>query len=171
MLQGVCVDPGQSAVLEPGKRYYLFPDGSHHFYVSKFPNQDAHMGCFQTLHFQIVEKEEWPQEPAELPIGLDPKKIYRAQLIWRKPGYKFVELRDYYIRPKKTHVDFYKDISLKECCGCFPLHWFTDFEETSIAKNETKIIDLETKFNKNDPISLKNETQMENYEQLSLFDF
>ena len=129
MLTGICIDPGQSAVLEKGTRYYLFANGPKHFYVSKFPNQGAHNGCFQAKYFQVSEKEDWPMEPDSVEVALDPEKIYKANLTWRKPGYQFVELKEYYIRPNGTHGFFYHDRDLKKCGGCFPLHWFENFEE------------------------------------------
>ncbi|MEC1744145.1 hypothetical protein [Schinkia azotoformans] len=54
MLQGTCIDTGQTTVLEKGKSYFLFPNGPIHFYVSKFPNRDSHRGCFSGKYFQII---------------------------------------------------------------------------------------------------------------------
>jgi hypothetical protein len=111
MLEGVCIDTGQTVVLEKGKSYFLFPNGTKHYYVSKFPNQNGHKGCFQAIYFQIIKKEEWPQEPERLSIILDQEKVYKANLIWRRIGYKSTELREYYVRPKATHGYFYQERS------------------------------------------------------------
>jgi hypothetical protein len=169
MLQGICIDQGQTTVLEKGKRYFLFPNGSRHFYVSKFPNRDAHKGCFQTCYFQIIEKQEWPQEPKMISISLDPEKIYKANLIWRKPGYRSTELKTYYVQPKMTHGYFYHDSNLKRCGGCFPLHWYSDFVEVE-QESELDIIDFDIKFEKNDLPIFESEPKLVNYVQLSLFD-
>jgi hypothetical protein len=170
MLQGVCVDSGQSAVLQKGTSYYLFPNGVNHFYVSLFPNPNAHKGCFQKAYFQIIEKELWPEEPEVIPVGLDPEQIYKAQLTWRKPGYKSVELKDYYIRPKKTHCYLYQDSRLEDCRGCFPLHWFTNFEpyfHEIVLEN----IDFVIETDEIEPIMAENVPIFNKYEQLSLFEF
>lgn len=172
MLQGVCTNPGQTAVLERGKRYFLFHAGSNHFYVSNFPNPNAHKGCFQAKYFQLVEKEEWPQEPEIKSINLDPEKLYKAKLIWRKPGYKSTELKEYYLRPKITHGTFYHESHLKECGGCFPLYWFSDFEEVSLDILEIidqEIPDFDIEFDKSDQFLAESERIPANYEQLSLF--
>lgn len=166
MLQGVCVDPGQTAVLEKYKKYYLFPNGINHFYVSNFPSNCSHMGCFQSAYFQILKKEEWPPEPAVKSVILDPQKVYSAKLIWRKPGYKFVELKDYYLRLCKTHVDVFKEINLSQYCGCLPVHWFTNFREI-----ETETAGIEPVLEENVPICTESEPKITKYEQLSLFDF
>jgi hypothetical protein len=52
------VDTGETTVLEKGKKYFLFPGGSNNYYVSKFPNANAHTGCFRKSLFQIVQEEE-----------------------------------------------------------------------------------------------------------------
>lgn len=170
MLQGICLEPEQAAVLEKGKSYYLFPNGANHYYVSKFPNSGAHMGCFQNSYFQIIEKELWPEEPEIRSVRLDPEKVYRAKLIWREPGYKSIELKDYYIKPKATHGYFYCDSALKECRGCFPLHWFTGFEETILDIIDQEIPDFDIDFEESDQFSFESEPNIANYVQLSLFD-
>jgi hypothetical protein len=58
LLQGICVDTGETTVLEKGKKYFLFPGGSNNYYVSKFPNANAHTGCFRKSLFQIVQEKE-----------------------------------------------------------------------------------------------------------------
>jgi hypothetical protein len=171
MLKGVCIDPGQTALLEKGKSYFLFPNGTMHYYVSKFPNRNAHKGCFQSKYFQLIENEAWPQEPELLSIILDPEKLYKAKLIWRKPGYKSTELKEYYILPKTTHGYFYKDSKLKECCGCFPLYWFADFIEVDLEESEPEIVDFDIETKENIPFFIENEQKIANYVQLSLFDF
>jgi hypothetical protein len=171
MLKGVCKDPGQTAVLEKGKVYFLFPNGRNHFYVSNFPNFRAHKGCFQSSYFQVIEKEQWPQEPEMKSYCLDPEKVYIANLIWRKPGYKAVALKEYYIKPRTTHCDFYQDSNLTELGGCFPLHWFTDFVEAVIDESVIEIPDFDIEFEENDLFSVESEPKITKYEQLSFFDF
>jgi hypothetical protein len=170
MLQGICIDTGQSAVLERGTRYFLFPNGPRNFYVSKFPNQNAHKGCFQANYFQIIEKEEWPLEPEILPVSLNSEKVYKAKLIWRRPGYKMTELKEYYVKPGDTHGTFYHDSSLTKLGGCFPLHWFANFIEVEPEEVEPEIIDFDIDFEESEQILIETEPKLAKYEQLSLFD-
>jgi hypothetical protein len=133
-MQGRCIDPGATLTLELNKVYYLFPNGPHAYYVSRFNRQGAHFGCYQAAHFELIQEqqEDWPPEPAAAPINLDPGKLYLARLIWRRPGYKQTKLQHYYIKPGKTHAYFYRQYYagiLEEFGGCFPQHWFTDFQE------------------------------------------
>ncbi|WP_458412756.1 hypothetical protein ACNQFZ_18390 [Schinkia sp. CFF1] len=58
MLQGICIDTGQTTVLEKGKLYFLFQNGETHFYVSKFPRIDSHTGCYKANRFQIIQNIE-----------------------------------------------------------------------------------------------------------------
>ncbi|QCJ45585.1 sugar ABC transporter (plasmid) [Bacillus sp. S3] len=80
-------------------------------------------------------------EPAVRKITLRRDKTYRARLIWRKPGYSEVALKGYYIFPLKTHCYFYDDVALTKLKGCFPLHWFNDFQEISNIIEETSLED------------------------------
>ena len=108
---------------------------------------------------------------------MDPDKVYRAFLFWRKPGYKGTELKEYYLKSKKTHAYFYHDEGLTRCAGCFPLHWFSVFEEMVEGEEEIldlidqKVPDLDIKFHENDSFLAESEREETNYEQLSLFDF
>lgn len=52
------MDTGETTVLEKGKNYFLFPSGLDHYYVSKFPRETAHCGCFHKSLFQIVQEKE-----------------------------------------------------------------------------------------------------------------
>ncbi|MFF2449342.1 hypothetical protein ACFVSW_20070 [Neobacillus sp. NPDC058068] len=171
MQEGVCIDPGHSAVLQKGTSYYLFPNGTQHFYVSKFPNWNAHKGCFQAKYFQIIEKELWPEEPEVRSFSLDPEKVYKANLIWRKQGYKSIELKEYFVRPRETHGRFYQDGSLKVHRGSFPLHWFTDFLTVDFVENVTETTDFVIEFDESEQFLIESEPLIANYEQLSLFDF
>lgn len=168
MLQGICVDTAATTVLEKGKTYFLFPCGPNHYYVSKFPNANAHTGCFRKSLFQIVQEDEWPPEP---PVGnvpvLDSSKIYKAKLVWRTRGYRDTKLGTYYLRPNGTHAYFYRDRELKRHGGCFPLHWFADFREMGEEEAETNVAVLETKA----PECETKEEMHETFEQMNIFDF
>ncbi len=170
MMQGICINQGQTSVLEKGKSYFLFPNGTQHYYVSNFPNQNAHKGCFQMKYFQLVQKEEWPAEPEMKDLSLDREKVYKANLVWRKPGYKCVQLKDYYVQPKNTHGNFYKDSNLKKFGGCFPLHWFTDFTEVDPDANEPDIFDFVIDSEETGLLLAAIEPETINYVQLSLFE-
>jgi hypothetical protein len=168
LLQGICIDASLTMVLEKGKTYFLFPIGPDHYYVSRFPNANAHTGCFHKSLFQIVQEDEWPTEPAadNVPV-LDSSKIYKAKLIWRTRGYRDTKLGTYYLRPSGTHAYFYHDRELKRPGGCFPLHWFAEFREVDANENETNEVVFETE-------ALECETKEEiheTFEQMSIFDF
>lgn len=131
----------------------------------------SHKGCFQTKYFQIIEKDIWPEEPEARLVNLDPEKVYKAKLIWRKPGYKSVELKEYFIQPKETHGAFYHDDKLETLRGCFPLHWFSDFLEVEHGENVAEMTNFVSRINENDQFLAESEPSIANYEQLSLFDF
>jgi hypothetical protein len=98
---------------------------------------------------------------------LDSSKVYKAKIVWRRPGYKQVKLGVYYLQPLKTHAYFFHDKQLKRFGGCFPLHWFADFREVNLEENETNEVVFETE-------ALECETKEEipeNFEQMSIFDF
>jgi hypothetical protein len=168
LLQGICVDASLTMVLEEGKKYFLFPGGPDHYYVSRFPNANAHTGCFRKSLFQIVQEDEWPPEPAADNVpALDSSKIYAAKLIWRKRGYQQVKLGTYYLQPVRTHAHVYRDKQLKKCVGCFPLHWFAEFREMNADEDEINEVVLETK-------TLEREIEEEKpemFEQMNIFDF
>jgi hypothetical protein len=170
MLKGICIDPGQTVVLEKGKSYFLFPNGTKHYYVSDFNNKNAHKGCFQALYFQIAKEEERLAEPVAKSVSLDPDKVYKAKLIWRKPGYKFIELKEYFVKLSKTHCDFYNDINLKKYFGCFPLHWFANFEEAQQEETVQEICDSVIEFEESEVISVESVPKTIKFVQLSLFD-
>ncbi|XLP22116.1 sugar ABC transporter [Bacillus toyonensis] len=48
--------------------------------------------------------------------------------MWRPKGYRDKPLKGYVIKPSKTHCCFWHDKERKRFAGCFPLHWFRDFE-------------------------------------------
>jgi hypothetical protein len=168
LLQGICIDASLTMVLEKGKTYFLFPIGSDHYYVSRFPKANAHTGCFHKSLFQIVQKDEWPPEPAadNVPV-LDSSKIYAAKLVWRKRGYQQVKLGAYYLQPAGTHAYVHRDKQLKKRVGCFPLHWFEDFREVNVEETETNEAVLETEVSERET----KEEMPENFEQMSIFDF
>jgi len=167
MLQGICVDPGQTAVLTKGTSYYLFPNGSNHYYVSNFPNQGAHKGCYSKEYFQLDEQEIWPEEPELRDIQLDPNKIYRASLIWRRSGYRGTALKEYFLKTKKTHAYFYHDEDLQKLCGCFPFHWFAGVEEVEPDKVDG---DINLDFTEANLFLEESVHKEKVFEQMSLFD-
>ncbi|MFL0364640.1 hypothetical protein ACH0BF_16675 [Pseudobacillus sp. 179-B 2D1 NHS] len=148
MLKGKCIDPELAS--EFPEVVYLFPNGPLNFYVSRFPNKYAHMGCFQADKFQPVEV--WPPEPdaSNLP-PLEPGKMYSAQFIWKpEKQYTLLTFKErYFIIPEANQKNaiFYKDPYKKQLGGCFPLHWFDNFqlieEKASEESFETELIDEE----------------------------
>ena len=167
MLKGICVDVGGTTFLEKGKTYFLFPNGPRHYYVSRFPKAHAHMGCFRSSLFGIIQEreDEWsPEPPADSIPTLDRSKVYTARLIWRERGYVSVPLATYYLKLLDTHAYFYYDSSMKQLGGCFPLHWFQDFREVCTAETNSQIIkeaDSETFYR--EPSGT--------FEQMCIFDF
>jgi hypothetical protein len=178
MIQGKYIGPDNLLSLKREETYYLFPHGHSHFYVSRFPNQGAHTGCFERTLFSInTETTSYlTGEPERIPFSLDCTKIYKAKLVWRPVGYKSTALKTYYVSPKKTHGYFFEDAALTKCRGSFPLHWFEDFKEVTNIIEETE--KKEEKFSLKKDIETVNElqeyeTESENvlaFEQLSLFD-
>lgn len=133
-MKGICIDVDHSALLGINEEYFLFPAKPNHYYVSKFNRKEAHFGCYPAERFQVVEKEVWTPEPQANKPNLDKGLLYRAQLIWRTKGYKNKPLKDYIIKPKGNHCFFWHDRERKKICGCFPIHWFANFEELSEAE-------------------------------------
>lgn len=133
-MKGVCIDVDHSALLGINEEYFLFPAKPNHYYVSKFNRKEAHFGCYPAERFQVVEKENWTPEPQVNTPKLDKGLLYRAQLIWRTKGYKNKPLKDYIIKPKGNHCFFWHNRERKKLCGCFPIHWFANFEELSEAE-------------------------------------
>ncbi|MDQ0176018.1 hypothetical protein [Bacillus chungangensis] len=162
MLQGIYLEIDNNPTgLIPGEKYYLFPNGSNYYYASRFPSEGSHMGIFQARRFRVIEEEEWPPEPALVIPELDKGKVYKARLIWRQEGYKNVKLQEYFIRRSKTHCHFYNDPEFKKYRGCFPLHWFENFRETS---DHRKCDSIHEKVESEPP-------KIEKFEQLTLFSF
>jgi hypothetical protein len=133
---------------------------------------NSHTGCFERKFFNMLSEEDGISgEPAFVSLSLDPEKIYTAELIWRKEGYKSIKLKTYYICPKKKHGYFYDDYALKECKGCFPLHWFKGFKEVDSIIEETKLFDEQTseQIESKSLIDVMESERLEEFEQLTLF--
>lgn len=142
MLQGICVDPAATTVLEKDRKYFLFPAGANHYYVSRFPNAGSHCGCFRKSLFQIVQDEqyqqqqekerhdwigrkrlskelttkedEWPPEPPAYNVPtLDSSKIYKAKLIWTTRAYK-TELGTYFLKPIEKNAYVFREYRDKQ---------------------------------------------------------
>lgn len=170
MIRGVYKGSANSIVLQPGQKYYLFPHGNTHYYVSRFPNEGAHTGCFSKELFDVIEDEEEKEEEALL----DEEKCYTADLVRKRSGsYPTVVFKTYYIKPHKTHAYFWHDPEMKKFGGCFPLEWYDNFaefepivtEETIEEVEESEVIIEEPKESPKEPEPIEDSVQ------LSLFDF
>ncbi|PEJ89548.1 hypothetical protein [Bacillus toyonensis] len=139
-MKGICIDVDHSALLGINEEYFLFPAKPNHYFVSKFDRKESHFGCYPAERFQVMEKEAWTPEPKVNTPNLDKGLLYRAQLIWRTKGYKNKPLKDYIIKPKGNHCFFWHDRERKKLCGCFPIHWFANFEELAAEQEEIKEI-------------------------------
>ncbi|MGX5433386.1 hypothetical protein [Bacillus toyonensis] len=139
-MKGICIDVDHSTLLGINEEYFLFPAKLNHYFVSKFDRKEAHFGCYPAERFQVVENEVWTPEPQDNAPKLDTSLVYRAQLIWRTKGYKNKPLKDYIIKPKGNHCFFWHDRERKKLCGCFPIHWFANFEELAAEQEEIKEI-------------------------------
>ncbi|WP_339148376.1 hypothetical protein [Sutcliffiella sp. BMC8] len=150
MLQGICVKADSAEVLSKGENYYLFPNGPEHYYVSKYPNQGAHKGCYHAERFKLKHNE----------IELHKDRLYSAELIYTYPGYSTKLFQRYFIRPSKTHCYFYKDAEQQKLMGCYPKEWFKDFEEIEsvVESEQADVSDFDIQ-----------EDKPEMMEQLSLF--
>ncbi|WP_244895461.1 hypothetical protein [Evansella clarkii] len=58
MMQGICIDKGDTLTLQEGKKYFLFPNGANHFYASRFNSKRSHFGCYRAKHFEVIQEEE-----------------------------------------------------------------------------------------------------------------
>ncbi|SFI35543.1 hypothetical protein SAMN04488574_102440 [Bacillus sp. 71mf] len=137
-VKAVCINADASTELQLEKEYFVFPVKWNHYYVSQFNNIDAHFGCYPKERFQLIEKDVWSSEPDVQVPDLDQDTFYRAQLIWRAKGHRSKPLKDYVIKPKKTHCFFWHDRKREQFCGCFPLHWFANFEPIVEQQEEVK---------------------------------
>ncbi|EMY5507731.1 hypothetical protein V8T57_004248 [Bacillus wiedmannii] len=135
-MKGICIDVDHSALLGINEEYFLFPAKPYHYFVSKFDRKESHFGCYPAERFQMVEKEVWTPEPPVNTPDLDRGLLYRAQLIWRTKGYKNKPLKDYIIKPKGNRCFFWHDRERTKLCGCFPIHWFANFEELAAEPEE-----------------------------------
>lgn len=138
-LQGICIQETNSSNLKKDEKYYLFPHGQGAYFVSRFPTEGSHFGAYQKHYFEIVkDQDNWPLEPMKpnnLPV-LQERKVYKADLIWRKEGYAHGSpLGTYFLTATTgcyqcaTDCNFYVDAELKQFKGRFPLHWFKDIQE------------------------------------------
>ncbi|MGG5766629.1 hypothetical protein [Bacillus wiedmannii] len=137
-MKGICIDVDHSALLGINEEYFLFPAKPNHYFVSKFDRKESHFGCYPAERFQVVEKEVWTPEPQVNTLNVDQGLLYRAKLIWRTKGYKDKSLKDYVIKPKGKHCLFWHDREREKLCGCFPIHWFANFEVLAEEKEEIK---------------------------------
>ncbi|WP_324656561.1 MULTISPECIES: hypothetical protein [Bacillus] len=137
-MKGMCIDVDHSALLGINEEYFLFPAKPNHYYVSKFDRKESHFGCYPVERFKVVENEVWTPEPQINMPNLDESKFYKAQLIWRTKGYQDKPLKEYILRPKGTHCFFWHDQEREKLCGCFPIHWFANFEELAAEREEVK---------------------------------
>lgn len=127
----ICTDNGNSDLLEVGKEYFMLGERSGWAYISHFPKQSTYFGVYEAKRFTVLG-EEPPSVDHE---HLDREKIYQAELIYcrRYP----VKLKNYYVKPRVTHANFYVDPDCLDFCGCFPLHWFANFIEHGEQRAET----------------------------------
>lgn len=65
MAKAMCMDASGSLSLEQWKVYYVFAACPKSFYVSKFDNKKAHMGCYDANRFKVQD---------------DPKRVQVEQL-------------------------------------------------------------------------------------------
>lgn len=71
--------------------------------------------------------KSWPKEPVKSKIDVKKGELYKATLTWRREGYKAVPLKDYFLKIENTMAYIY-DGAISNFLGCFPLHWFKNFE-------------------------------------------
>lgn len=146
-MKGLCVDPGGTTTLKEGIEYFIFPNGSNHFYVSKFDNPKAHFGCYQKELFQEKTEEEapeLPQEPPMVKVDLKMDEVYKAFFVWvRKPGHWHLVGKSYFVKQHKTQstqVNVYDDPECKIGRGTFQTYYFIDFELIEMKNEEIEFI-------------------------------
>lgn len=55
-MKGKYLGNSDCANLVPGMSYYLFENGKHYLYVSRYNNKNAHFGCYEKKSFDINEE-------------------------------------------------------------------------------------------------------------------
>ncbi|OES46018.1 hypothetical protein [Domibacillus iocasae] len=142
MLQGACID---ADILLAGETLFLFPAVPDYVYASRFPRKSVYTGCYEKKHFRIAEANktpEWQTEPPKPTDSIECQVIYYAKLIWCWEHSKKMIDQTYFViaRGSGSHVDVYENKELKGMMGCFPIHWFENFnlveQETEMEKTE-----------------------------------
>lgn len=88
-----CIDTGSSVALTKGKDYYVYDNGTSHYYVSRFNDERSHFGCFRKSLFEVVEREE--EEPIRtLSIDIE---TYSSVDIKKSGVYKYAESEDFQV--------------------------------------------------------------------------
>lgn len=103
MLLVECIDASNLSVLTEGKRYYAFPVNSSHAYISNFPNENAHSGCYSLHRFREVPQEVEQKEPY----------VYHYKIFATK---KTVVVYGFEVTSQLIAI--YKDPALKHLIGC-----------------------------------------------------
>lgn len=129
----ICIDANNSDLLKEGQQYFIYEAGAGVAYVSRFPRPGSYFGMYQLSRFK--QHQEPTEPPAWDSSHLDRSKIYSADLFYSR-RYR-IELGRYYIKPRNTHANFYKDPACMNHLGCFPLAWFTNLIEQEETQTET----------------------------------
>ncbi|WP_274307473.1 hypothetical protein [Solibacillus daqui] len=103
MLVVECIDATNVSVLSVGAQYYAFPVNNSFAYISKFPNENAHTGCYSLSRFAEVPQLRKQVEAYE----------YMYEIAATKK--KFIV---YGFEASHNLVAIYKDKALEQYIGC-----------------------------------------------------
>lgn len=162
MLHVECVDATNTSVLLEDDHYYAFPVNSSHAYISKFPNEKAHTGCYSLQRFIEVPQEVEQKEPY----------VYHYKIFATK---KTVVV--YGFEVTQQLVAIYKDYTLEHFIGCVSkekctvnqkLEPVTSWGAYTVFPSSLRLGDLEGLQVVCDEVPMKDVSQGQ-FEQLCLF--
>lgn len=76
------------------------------------------------------ETAEWPPEPPKKKKPIEQNVLFSAKLIWCWKCIGKQVGKTYFViaRGQGLHVDVYSNAELTNMLGCYPVHWFENFE-------------------------------------------
>ena len=162
MLRVECIDATNISVLSAGSQYYAFPVNSSHAYISKFPNENAHSGCYSLSRF------------IEVPTVIEQKEpyVYHYFVYATKKT-----LLVYGFQVSNQLIAIYKDAQIKQFIGCVPVERCTASQKLEpvsswgsyqVSSGGIRLCDLEGVQEVAGKVVVE-EIQRGQYEQLCLF--
>ena len=162
MLVVECIDATNISVLLAGSKYYAFPVNSSHAYISKFPNKNAHTGCYSLTRFVEVPQVIKQKEPYVYHYF-----VYATKKILLVYGFQV----------SNQLIAIYRDAQIKQFIGCVPVERCTAFQKLEpvtswgsyqVSSGGIRLSDAEGVLEVCNEVIVE-ETGQDQYEQLCLF--